>query len=215
MCESAAARRARVPAPLRLAVVICLALAACGDQTLDDNECLVSSLQYGKTLMPDSVTSVARDLPPRTGKVRVLETCSQQKRTFETRRGIPASVAVFPAFPYERGNVRVHMYVAEDTLTALRGHPLHAYLFGSANRPDLTSGRRCRPVALAAKVVNVGGSRVLVDPDKPAVRVEARTVLDGPVLDGVPRIPRGATVRIQALRCQGRRALVARRITVR
>jgi hypothetical protein len=203
-----------VLAPLRFAVLICAVLAACGDGVVQDNECLVSSLQYGETLMPDSVTSVARDLPARTGKVRVLETCSQQRRIFETRRGIPASVAVFPAFPYERGNVRVHMYVAEDTLVALRDHPLHRYLFGSADRPDLTSGRRCRPVALTAKVVNVGGNGLLIDPDKPAVRVEARTVVDGPVVDGVPRIPKGATVRIQALRCKGRRGLVARRVTV-
>jgi hypothetical protein len=55
---------------------------------------------------------------------------------------------------------------------------------------------------------------LLIDPDKPAVRVEARTVVDGPLLDDVPRIPIGAAVRIQALRCKGRRALVARRVTV-
>jgi hypothetical protein len=203
-----------VPAPLRFAVLICAVFAACGDDALVDNECQVPTLRYGQTLMPTTVTSVARDLPPRTGELRVLETCSQQRRTFETRRGIPPSVAMFDAFPYERGNARVRMYVAEDTLTALRGHPLHPYLYGSAKRPDLTSGRRCRPVALSAKVVSVGGNGLLIDPDKPAVRVEARTVVDGPVLDGVPRIPNGASVRIQALRCKGVRAPVARRITV-
>ena len=104
--------------------------------------------------------------------------------------------------------------LAEDTLVALRNHPLHRYVYGSAKRPDLSAGRRCRPVALTAKVVNVWWSALLIDPDKPPVRVEARTVVDGPLLDGVPRIPKRATVRIQALRCKGRRALVARRITV-
>jgi hypothetical protein len=60
----------------------------------------------------------------------------------------------------------------------------------------------------------VGWNGLLIDPDKPAVRVEARTVVDGPLLDDVPRIPIGAAVRSQALRCKGRRALVARRVTV-
>jgi hypothetical protein len=203
-----------VPAPLRFAVLICAVLAACGDDVAADNECQVPTLQYGETLMPTTVTSVARDLPPRTGEVQAFETCAQRRRTYETRRGIPPSVALFDAFPSERDKVRVRMYVAEDTLVALRNHPLHRYVYGSAKRPDLSAGRRCRPVALTAKVVNVWWSALLIDPDKPPVRVEARTVVDGPLLDGVPRIPKGATVRIQALRCKGRRALVARRITV-
>ena len=204
-----------MPAPLRFAVLICAAFAACGDDAAQDNECLVSSLQYGETLMPATVHSLVRDLPARTGSIRVFENCSHERRTFETRRGIPPSVALFPRFPYERGNARVRMYVADDTLVPLRGHPLHRYVYGRPARPDLTSGRRCRRVAITAKAVAVWPSGLLIDPDRPEVRVEARTVVDGPTLDGVPRIAEGARVRIQALRCKGRRAPVARRITVR
>jgi len=47
------------------------------------------------------------------------------------------------------------------------------------------------------------------------VRAEARTIVDGPVVDRVPRIADGASVRVRALQCAGRRALVARRITLR
>jgi hypothetical protein len=170
-----------VPAPLRFAVLICAALAACGDGALQDNECQVSALKYRGTLMPTAVSSLARDLPPRTGELRVLETCSHERRHARAAAGAPAP--------------------------PVRLRP--------PARRDLTSGRRCHPVAFAAKVVRVWSDGLLTDPDKRAVRVEARTVVDGPVLDGVPRIATGAGVRIRALRCNGRRAPVARRITVR
>src|SRR5215213_2587534 len=113
--------------------------------------------------MPGTVLRLVRDLPPRTGELRVSETCSQERRTFRTRRGIPPSVALFPKFPYLAGNERVRMYVAGDALVALHGHPLHRYLYGSAKRPDLTSGHHCRPVALAATVRSVWSNALLVE----------------------------------------------------
>ena len=204
-----------MPAPLRFAVLICAALAACGDDAVQDNECQVSALRYGKTVLVSTAGPIVRDLPVRTGELELENLCARSERSAETRRGIPPSVAVFPPFPYERGNARVHMYVADDTLVPPRDHPLHRYVYGRPDRPDLTSGRRCRPVAFTAEVINVWPSGLLIDPGERELKVEARTVVDGPVLDGVPRIARDASVHIKAVRCKGRRAPVARRITVR
>jgi hypothetical protein len=116
-----------VPAPLRFAVLICAAFAACGDDAVEDNECQVSALRYGETVLVSTAGPVVRDLPPRTGKLKLENICFPSERSAETRRGIPPSVAVFPPFPYERGNARVRMYVADDTLVPLRDHPLHRY----------------------------------------------------------------------------------------
>jgi hypothetical protein len=174
-------------------------------------------MQVGDTLLPSVVTSLARDLPARNGELTVMDTCAKAERKVETRRGIPPSVAVFPAFPYKRGRVRVRMYVAMDSMYAVRGHPLHLYVYGSNRKPALTSGRKCRPVGFDAEAVTVDPTQLLLERDgrDVVVRAESRTAIEGPVVDGVPRVPTGAALRVDALRCEGRGRLVARRLTVR
>jgi hypothetical protein len=72
-------------------------------------------------------------------------------------------------------------------------------------------------VAFDGKVLGIdpGGLLVARRAREVLVRVEARTTVSAPVLDGVPRLAAEAPVRVRAVRCEGRRRLVARRLAVR
>jgi hypothetical protein len=198
-------------------LTLCLTVISCGDEAPAVEADCIPAVQVGETMLPSHNTSLARDLPPRAGKVRVRGWCQKAEQTLETRRGVPPTVAVFPPFPYERGRVRVNMYLADDAIVAVRGHPLHQSFFGRQDVPDYTGGRRCSRVAFDGKVLSVGSFSLLVERGarEVMVRAEARTTVRAPVLDGVPRLAAGAAVRVRAVRCEGRRHLVARRLTVR
>ncbi len=160
-------------------VSLCLPLTSCGDEQAVEPDC-VPAVQVGETLLLRTNTPLARDLPPRTGDLRVTGVCQKAEQTVETRREIPPTAAVFPAFPYERG------HVATDAMYAVRGHPLHRSVYGSDRKPDLTSGRKCRPVASDAEAVSVDPGGMLVERNgrDVVVRAESRTVIEGPVVDG-------------------------------
>jgi hypothetical protein len=194
-----------------------LVLASCGDEGPAVEADCVPAVEVGTTMLPRINTPLARDLPPRAGELRVKGSCQKAEQTLETRRGVPPTVAVFPPFPYERGRVKVNMYLADDALVAVRGHPLHRSFFGRDDVPDYTGGRRCSPVAFEGKILGVDprGLQVERGAREVMVRVEATTAVRAPVLDGVPRLAAGATVRVRAVRCDGRGRLVARRLTVR
>jgi hypothetical protein len=176
----------------------------------------VPAVEVGGTMLRSINAALSRDLPPRKGKLRVTGVCQKKEQIVETRRGVPPTVAVFPAFPYKRGRVVVNIYLAEDSMYAVRGHPLHRAVYGSDDAPDLTSGRTCRRVGFDAEVLAVDPGQLLLERDgrDVVVRAEARTVIDGPVVDGVPRVSAGATLRVTAVRCEGRGRLVARRLRV-
>jgi hypothetical protein len=126
-------------------------------------------------------------------------------------------VALFPEGSDETDRSRAEVYIADDALGSVRGHPLHRAVYGSDDKPDLTSDRTCAPRSFSAKTVNVDFGQLLVDRNgrHVVVRADTRTEVEGPMVDGLPRIRKGARLRIDALRCEGLGRLVARRLVVR
>ncbi len=204
---------------LRVAFVclpLALVAASCGDQRPAEEVDCAPTIRYEDTLLTQGAFTLERDLPPRAGTLQVSDACSGARQTVETRRGVPPSVALFPEGPDEIDRSRAEIYVANDALGSVRGHPLHRAVYGSDAKPDLISGRACAPISFRAKAVNVDFGQLLVDRDgrDVVVRADAGTLVNGPVIDGVPRIPKGSRLRIAAVRCEGSPRLVARRLTV-
>jgi hypothetical protein len=127
--------------------------------------------------------------------------------TLHTLAGIPASIAL--------RDRAAKLYVADDSLPALRAHPLHRYLYVPS--PGARRPRGCRREALSGRMGGVPfGDRFLVHVRRRAValRLEPGTRLRSRVVDGVPRIREGDRVTVSALACPGRVVKVARRLSV-
>jgi hypothetical protein len=196
-----------------------LALSGCGDDGSDpaDERACGPGVEVRGHRLSSGVWTLERDLPDRVRQVTMEETCAGRPRVFESRGTIPATVALFPRFPYLAGRQRVRIYTADDTLEALRDHPLHTYIYGSPREPDLTSRRRCTRVSLRGVMVWAGAHDVVVRRNGREVQldVEAKTIVNSSKADGVPRLRLGAPVSIQAVRCEGRARLVAQRLNFR
>jgi hypothetical protein len=190
-----------------------MVLGACGGESGSEALC-ADSVRYEGQLLVGTSRDLERDLPARAGEVEVLDGCSGRRRSLQTRRGVPPSVAVFPSRPLEPMPGRADMYVANDSVAGPRGHPLHDAFFGRADVPDLTSGRDCTDFRRRSTIGGVRSDTAVVLGDGAVIGVEARTVIEGVLVDGVPRLPSGSSVTVRAVRCEGRQRPVARHIIV-
>jgi hypothetical protein len=161
-------------------------------------------------------------LPPVAARVRVVvPACHDSNGPPEAdgttmlyrRRGIPASVALFPSARQRRGNV--YLYTAVGSFPQMRHHPLHRFLYGSSLTPDATRGRRCKPASTTALVPAFDGLLATVHGHQVPVTIDASTRISAPHVDGVPRLTYGKSVRVRGVDCGGRVGLVARVVTER
>jgi hypothetical protein len=124
--------------------------------------------------------------------------------------GVPARVAVAIA-----GGART-AYLAPGYLPQLREHPLHRALYGRADRPLETLGRRCGDApAVRGRLVGAepGGLRVRRETGgTKRMLVDVRTRVAGLERDGLPYLTPGARVRVETLRCDPSAELVARSV---
>jgi hypothetical protein len=129
-------------------------------------------------------------------------------------RGIPPSITLGDRSHHPRT-----MFLSGDSLAISGSHPLHRYLYGAKTSPDYRHGA-CRPVAaVTGRIPNgpSGGDRFAVRLVSGSLRryaVDAGTRLNGPVVDGVPRLAPRSRVRVRAVRCSGHRLPLATAITV-
>lgn len=215
--------------PFVLALLAAAALAACGGrneplpgrQQAAPTSCWPGVRVAGRAYVWVAVPRGAR--PPRPGDPLAAEPfCADGRagvlrftgRAVRRYQGIAASVALRDgrSAPYD-------VFVASDTLIVLGGHPLHRWFFGSDRQPVRRHGRCRRAPAVVGRVaahpgadvrflpVEVGGGRRRV------FTLDAGTRLIGPEVDGVPRLPSRARVRVSPLRC-GRWSPVAATIVV-
>jgi hypothetical protein len=119
-----------------------------------------------------------------------------------TRRGIPASVALFGP----RGSHII--YLAADAPVILQGHPLHRYLIGSRLRHP--PPRTCRHHARLLGAWTIYGS---FSGPAERTRLTPRTVVRGPAIDGLPRLVPGRRYRIAGDVCAGRNVVYATSVT--
>ena len=182
-------------------------------------QCAAGVLRDGVTLL-GSRRQVHGTLPPVVARVRVLvPACHDSGGTPEAdatavlyrRKGIPASVALFPSSRQRRG--KVYLYTAVGSFPQLRDHPLHRFLYGSSRTPDATGGHRCRPAITTALVPAFDGLLATVRGRRVTVTIDAATRISGPRVDGVPRLTYGKPVRVQAVDCGAHGGLVARVVT--
>jgi hypothetical protein len=105
-------------------------------------------------------------------------------------------------------------YLAPGYFPQLPGHPLHAAIYGSADRPLETLGRRCTSVAAFAgrALGSDPGALVARSPNgrRTTVLLDVRTRVRGPGRRGLPHVAAGERVRITAVRCGA--DLVAREV---
>jgi hypothetical protein len=143
-----------------------------------------------------------RELPPVVGSRRVSYSCGRDQVTMQTRRGIPASIAVF------RGD---WAYVSSEIPLRSADNPLQPYYFPNAAR---VPHRRCNARVLSGQVIYVGveSGRVALAPHG-QFDVALDTKLQTPRVDGVPRLRSGQHVTVRALRCAGHKIRVARSIS--
>jgi hypothetical protein len=126
------------------------------------------------------------------------------------RRGIPASILLTEGAG-DRPNL---LFVSDDSMPALRDHPLHGVFFDSASEPDLVSGS-CRPRVMRGTVRGVptwGEQSVAFDegPEEGRFAIDANTQLKTRVVDGVPRLRAGDRVEVDAVVCPQSEIPVAR-----
>jgi hypothetical protein len=118
------------------------------------------------------------------------------------RRGIPASIAVFDGD---------QAYVTSEIPARSARNPLQPYFFARASGVP-RHGCKARVATGRVAYVDMSYGLVAFSPHERfsiAVDTELRT----PTVDGVPRLTTGLRVTIHALRCPGRKILVARSIS--
>ncbi len=174
----------------------CGPAGACAAQQCDPR-----AAPNGPVLTKDSHPRT-RPLPPVVGSVRVTWTCDYDKRApsrLQVRQGIPPSVALFS---------RNVIYVAADAPLKATENPLHTYFYSAKATPPR---RGCHPRTVEGPISSIDWFGVLSIDDQ-RVSLASRTRVRTPEVDGVPRLPRGTWVKIDALKCPKRVALIARTI---
>jgi hypothetical protein len=126
-------------------------------------------------------------------------------------KGVPPTVALADREPAASGTAR--LYVRRGTFTAVRGHPLHRSLYGSAAKPRFSTDR-CRPATLRGRLGEppvTSTDFVLRQGERTQpIRVEARTRLRLRSAGGVGYAERGERLRVRVVRCGPGRRPVAR-----
>jgi hypothetical protein len=143
-----------------------------------------------------------RALPPVIGSRQVSWNCGRPPSTMQIRRGIPASVAVFDG---ERA------YIASDLPLRSARNPLQPYYFPRAS-PVPRRGCRAHVARGRIDYVDAINGLVAFSPHE-RFSIAVDTVIHTPRVDGVPRLTPGRRVTVHALRCSGRKILVARSIS--
>ena len=143
-----------------------------------------------------------RALSPVIGSRQVSWSCRRAPSTMQVRRGIPASVAVFDG---ERA------YIASNLPLRSALNPLQPYYFPRAS-PVPRRGCRARVARGRIDYVDAINGLVAFSPhERFSIAVDTR--IHTPRVDGVPRLTPGRRVTVHALRCPGRKILVARSIS--
>ena len=197
-----------------LALIVLLAVAGCGglsarvEQECGPNascaaqQCDPRLSRDAPALTKDSHPQI-RNLPPVVGSVPVTWTCdfgTRQPARLQVRQGIPPSVAVFS---------RNATYVAPDAPLKAAENPLHTYFYSAKASPPR---RGCRSRTVEGPISSIDWFGVLFIDDQKVSIASATRVLTARV-DGVPRLPHGRWVKVDALKCPKRVALVARSIS--
>jgi hypothetical protein len=143
-----------------------------------------------------------RALPPVIGSRQVSWSCGHAPSTMQVRRGIPASVAVFDG---------EQAYIASDLPARSASNPLQPYYFPRASP---VPRRACRARVARGRIdyVDMGNGLVAFSPHE-RFSIAVDTLVHTPRVDGVPRLIPGRRVTVRALRCSGRKILVARSIS--
>ena len=148
--------------------------------------------------------SRTRELPPVVGSVTVSwDDCNFGKKPpsrLQVRRGIPPSVALF---------TDDEMYISPDAPVKAAQNPLHTYFFSARKS---SARRSCQPRTVEGPIAGVDYFGVVYI-DNRRVSITADTRLLTPEVDGVPRLPKGTWVKVDALKCPKRVALIARSIS--
>ena len=116
----------------------------------------------------------------------------------DVRRGIPASIAVFDG---------EQAYVSVDIPMRSARNPLQPFYFPRASGVPRT-GCKTRSATGRIAYVDVNYGLVAFSPHE-RFSVAVDTELRTPTVDGVPRLKTGLRVTVRALRCPGRKILVA------
>jgi hypothetical protein len=143
-----------------------------------------------------------RALPPVVGYREVSWSCGRARSTMLVRQGIPASIAVFDG---------EQAFVSLDIPARSARNPLQPYYFPRASK---VPRRGCKARVASGQIAYVDMSYGLVafSPHERfsiALDPELRT----PTVDGIPRLTPGQPVTVHALRCPGRKLLVAQSIS--
>jgi hypothetical protein len=193
-----------------------LLLAACGGEEQQTGSC-GETVTVARQVYIGSVVRTRRPLPPVSGTIGGHMGCVGGDVEMTVRRGIPASVALFPPDPHLGvGEGAFVHYIRRDSLPALRDHPLHRLYYDSADRPDARDDRRCATERVRGEISDVGSDDVEIRDGETTteVAVDAASDVRGPEVDGVPRVRVGAQVEVTAWRCGGKPRFVARSLTV-
>jgi hypothetical protein len=159
--------------------------------------------------LPRAYQAVQRPLPGAVRTVEVSWTCGKPRSRLEVRRGIPASVALFPPGDTARVGRRRVIYFSPDIPLTSRSNPVHRYLYRDRGARER---RKCRPRRIAGRIGGVTNTGVL-SVGSWRISVAAGTRLLTPEVDGVPRLRPGMRITVDALDCPGRVQLVGRTIS--
>lgn len=178
--------------------------------------CAAALVVDGVVLYGTSLEAVPGVLPPRGARhPAIAPACNDsngdddkdRRTTVTSLAGMPPRVAVA-----EVGD-DTSVYVAQGSLLALAGHPLHATFYGERRRPSRRRGRACRNDATLRGTVRqpTGGSQIVLSirGRERIVRVDARSrITNRPVHQPVLA---GQRLELRTSLCGSRR--VADRIT--
>ena len=190
----------------------CLAVGVgCGSAGAPERSCGVRFAHYDGRRLVASAPALAHPLPVVARKVKVTGLCRAGASELAVLRGIPPSVALVR--PRTQSG-RLIVFLAEDLPVTTAQHPLHRFLYADDRTPDSTRGRACTHDRVTGTVAEIGlrGLTVKTSIGPLTVRVEGATRIDAAAVDGVPRLKVGASVTVDALRCERRTLLVARRV---
>jgi hypothetical protein len=142
-----------------------------------------------------------RALPPVVGSRQVSSSCRGAGSTMLVRKGIPDSIAVFDG---------EQAYVTSEIPARSARNPLQPYYFPRASGVP-RHGCKARVARGRVSYVDMNGLVAFSPHERFSIAVD--TVLRTPAVDGIPRLKAGQRVTVHALRCPGRKILVAESIS--
>jgi hypothetical protein len=198
----------------RTALLVCLALTACGGSGESAGACADAISYGGETRAGIWVADIDGPWPDLGERVTVyVPRCDDgggvaggHETTLFTLEGIAPEVALID----RRHSV---LYLGEAYFLNARSHPLHDVFFGSPRQPDESRGKPCRPIAAVSGPITEAdgrGGRITVAGAEPW-RVDAFTEIHAPRVHGVPLPRAGERAHVSGVLC-GKTRRVARLI---